>query len=157
VIDNDLRGKNVYAELGSVWFQIMNNPTVAQHVIGKLLQHVGPDNVLWGSECVWYGSPQPQIEAFRAFQISQQFQDQYGYPALTPEIKAKIFGLSSATVYGVDPNEIRCRVKATALSQLKDVMDGELGRRRWVEQQMGGPRSWREFWNLSRLTGGRPG
>jgi predicted TIM-barrel fold metal-dependent hydrolase len=157
VVDNDLTGKNVYAELGSVWFQIMNNPTVAQHVIGKLLRYVGPDNVLWGSECVWYGSPQPQIEAFRAFQISQQFQDQYGYPALTPEIKAKIFGLSSAAVYGVDPNEIRCRVKQTALSELKGVMDGELGSRRWAEQRMGGPRSWREFWNLARVTGGRPG
>jgi hypothetical protein len=113
--------------------------------------------VLWGSECVWYGSPQPQIEAFRTFQISQQFQDMYGYPALTPAIKAKIFGLNSAAVYGVDPNEVRCRVKQTQLARLKGVMDGELGSRRWALQQMGGPRTWREFWSLARATGGRPG
>jgi uncharacterized protein len=157
VQDNGLQGKNVYAELGSVWSQIMNNPIVAQHVVGKLLKYVGEDNVLWGSECVWYGSPQPQIEAFRAFQISQEFQQQYGYPALTPAIKAKIFGLSSAKVYGIDPYAVRCKVTQTSLAKLKDIMDGELGDRRWAFQEMGGPRTRREFLNFARLTGGRPG
>lgn len=72
---NELKGKNLYAELGSCWAQVMNAPEKAQHVIGKLLKYAGPDNVVWGSECVWLGSPQPQIEAFRNFQISKQFQD----------------------------------------------------------------------------------
>ena len=30
----------------------------------------GEDNVLWGTDSIWYGSPQDQIQAFRAFQIS---------------------------------------------------------------------------------------
>jgi hypothetical protein len=154
---NGLKGKNVYSELGSVWAQVMNAPTMAQHVIGKLLKYVGEDNVVWGTECIWLGSPQPQIEAFRTFQISKEFQDMYGYPELTPAIKAKIFGLNAAKIYGVNPEETRCRIKQTMLSQLKDTMDGELGTRRWAFQKMGGPRTRREFWNLARLTGGRPG
>ena len=157
LLENDLAGKNLYAELGSVWGQVMNEPIMAQHVIGKLVKHFGPDHVLWGSECVWLGSPQPQIEAFRAFQISREFQDKYGYPELTAEIKAKIFGRSAARVYGVDPDAIRCRVPSTATARLKGVMDGELGGRRWSFQEMGGPRTRREFMDLARFTGGKPG
>jgi predicted TIM-barrel fold metal-dependent hydrolase len=157
VLDNDLSGKNVYAELGSVWAQVMLNPEMAQHVIGKLLKYVGEDNVLWGSECVWFGSPQPQIEAFRVFQISEEFQEKYGYPALTPALKAKIFGLSSARIYGIDAAETRCKIEQTSLAQWKSVIDGELGARRWALQEMEGPRTRREFLNLARVTGGRPG
>ncbi|HKP56918.1 MAG TPA: amidohydrolase family protein [Polyangiales bacterium] len=154
---NDLKGKNVYAELGAVWGQIMNMPEKAQHVIGKLLKYCGEDNVVWGSECVWMGSPQPQIEAFRMFQISKAFQDMYGYPELTPELKAKIFGLNAAKIYKIDPNEVRCAIRQTKLSALKEVMDGELGPRRWAFGRGAGPITRREFWNLARLTGGRPG
>jgi hypothetical protein len=42
------------------------------------------------------GNPQPQIDAFRCFEISPAFQNTYGYPALTPAIKEKIFGLNAA-------------------------------------------------------------
>ena len=157
VQDNDLRGKNMYAELGSVWAQVMNNPTMAQHVIGKLLKHLGPEHVLWGSESVWLGSPQSQIEAFRAFQISKEFQETHGYPELTPEIKAKIFGLSAAKLYGIDPNVKRCKIRETSLARSKQVLDGELGGRRWSFQEMGGPRTRREFTRLARFTGGKPG
>jgi hypothetical protein len=157
VLDNGLTGKNVYAELGSVWAQLILNQEMAQHVIGKLLKYLGPDNVLWGSESIWLGSPQWQIDAFRRFEISAEFQQRFGYPALTPELKKKIFGLSAAKIYGIDPEATRCRVKQTELSRLKEEADGELGTRRWTFQQMGGPRTRREFINLARLTGGKPG
>lgn len=97
---------NVYAELGGVWRESMKDPDQAAHVLGKLLKHLGEDRILWGTDAIWFGSPQDQIEAFRAFQISEQFQERYGYPALTPEIKRKIFGLNAARVYGVSPDEI---------------------------------------------------
>ena len=154
---NNLKGKNMYAELGSVWAQVMNAPEKAQHVIGKLLKYLGEDNVVWGSECVWLGSPQPQIEAFRTFQISQEFQDMYGYPALTPQVKAKVFGLNAAKIYKVNPDEVRCKIRQTSLARIKDIMDGELGERRWAFHQGLGPRSRREFLALARKTGGRPG
>jgi predicted TIM-barrel fold metal-dependent hydrolase len=157
VVANELYGKNLYAELGSVWAQVMNSPVMAQHVIGKLLKYFGPDHVLWGSECVWLGSPQPQIEAFRAFQISEEFQREYGYPEITAEMKAKIFGLSAARIYGIDPGAVRCRVEQSSLARQKEVIDGELGSRRWSFQEIGGPRTRREFLNFARFTGGKPG
>ena len=38
--------------------------------------------MLWGTDSIFYGSPQDQIQAFRAFQISDEFQERFGYPAL---------------------------------------------------------------------------
>ena len=42
--------------------------------------------------------------------IPDPMREQYGYPALTDDVKAKIFGLNAAKLYGVDPNAARCRV-----------------------------------------------
>ena len=65
-------GANVYAELGSTWRFLMRDPQQAAHAMGKLLKACGEDNVLWGTDSIWYGSPQDQIQAFRAFQISRR-------------------------------------------------------------------------------------
>ncbi len=108
LIDNEVpRNSNVYAELGSTWRYLMRDPDNAAHALGKLFRYVGEDNVLWGTDSIWYGSPQDQIQAFRTFQISEQFQEQYGYPALTPELRRKVFGLNAAVPYGIDQEEIR--------------------------------------------------
>jgi predicted TIM-barrel fold metal-dependent hydrolase len=102
-------GSNVYAELGSTWRFLMRDPTQAAHALGKLLVHLGADNILWGTDSIWYGSPQDQIQAFRGFQIAAQLREQHGYPALTPAIKAKVFGLNALKVYAV-PDDLRARV-----------------------------------------------
>ena len=94
---------NVYAELGSTWRFLMREPEQAAHVLGKLLAHLGEDNILWGTDSIWYGSPQDQIQAFRAFELTPEFQQRHGYPALTRERKAKILGLNAARVYGIEP------------------------------------------------------
>ncbi|MGQ0834401.1 MAG: amidohydrolase family protein, partial [Gammaproteobacteria bacterium] len=55
---------NVYAELGSTWrFLALRKPDEAAHALGKLFKHVGENNVLWGTDSIWYGSPQDQIQA----------------------------------------------------------------------------------------------
>jgi uncharacterized protein len=110
---------NVWAELGTTWRETMANPTEAAHVVGKLLSRVGEDRVLWGTDAIWYGSPQPQIMAFRAFEITQEFQDLYGYPALTPELKAKVFGLNAAELFDLDPEAERCAIDASSLAEAR--------------------------------------
>jgi len=100
-------GSNVYAELGSTWRFLMRDPDSAAHGIGKLLKHVGPGNVLWGTDSIWYGSPQDQIQAFRTFQISEEFQQRHGYPAITPEIRAKVLGLNALKIYPVQESVLR--------------------------------------------------
>jgi uncharacterized protein len=112
-------GSNVYAELGSTWRTVMGSPDEAAHLLGKLLNAVGEDNVLWGTDSIWYGSPQDQIQAFRTFEITPQYQEQFGYPALTPEVKAKILGGNAARLYGVDPLTVPCRFEPGELEGLR--------------------------------------
>ncbi len=112
-------GDNVYAELGSTWRSLMTRPDEAAHAIGKLLLAVGEDNVLWGTDSIWYGSPQDQIEAFRAFQITEEFQERFGYPALTPEIKAKILGHTAARLFAIDAMVGACVADRSALDLMR--------------------------------------
>ncbi|MFW6197574.1 MAG: amidohydrolase family protein, partial [Myxococcota bacterium] len=143
--------ENVYGELGSCWSNVMNDPAVAQHVIGKLLKHVGEDNVVWGTDYLVSRAAQEQIDAFRSFSISEENQTTHGYPELTTELKAKVFGLNAAAVYGVDPNRERCRVDANQIQTARLDFDAEFGGRRFAIRGPGGPRTRREFLNLARI------
>jgi predicted TIM-barrel fold metal-dependent hydrolase len=95
-------GANVYGELGSTWFLVLRRPELAAHVLGTLLQAVGEDRILWGTDSVWYGPPQFLIDAFRAFEIPERFQEAFGYPPLTASAKRKILGDNATTLYGID-------------------------------------------------------
>ena len=91
---------NVYAELGTTWAStVITFPTVAAHLLGQLLKFLGEDRVVFGSDSVWYGSPQWQIEALWRFEIPRDMREQYGYPELTETAKRKILGLNSARLY----------------------------------------------------------
>ncbi len=114
------RGSNVYAELGSTWRFLMRDPDSAAHAIGKLLLHLGEENILWGTDSIWYGSPQDQIQAFRAFQISEEFQQRYDYPAITPAMRARIFGLNALRVYSVDPEVLAPHLGRDAVSRARE-------------------------------------
>jgi hypothetical protein len=75
--------------------------------------------VVWGTDSIWFGSPQDQIQALRAFEISKELQEKYGYPALTPRIKAKIFAQNGARLYGVDLSTIVARRHTDELGRAK--------------------------------------
>ena len=112
-------GGNVYAELGSTWFQVMAHPREAAHLMGKLLTTLGEDNILWGTDCIFYGSPQPLIDSFRAFQIPEEYRQRYGYPQLTATAKEKILGLNAARLYGMDPAKVRADAANDGLAWVK--------------------------------------
>ena len=119
--------ENVYAEIGSTWWYTFRYPTQAAHVLGKLLKYVGQENVLWGTDCLFYGSPQPLIQAMRAFQISAEFQERYGYPELTKEIRAKILGGNGARLYDIDPITTKCEFTRKELEQIRRQLPGRNG------------------------------
>ena len=96
----------MYAELGSTWYLMLRRPVEAAHVLGKLLRAVGPDRIVWGTDSIWYGSPQPLIDAFRTFEIPERMQAEFGYPALTVETKAKILGVNARSVYGITDDDV---------------------------------------------------
>ena len=75
---------NCYAEIGTTWASsVVTFPTVAAHIMGQLMKFMGEDRIVFGSDSVWYGSPQWQIEALWRFQIPEALREEYGYPALT--------------------------------------------------------------------------
>jgi hypothetical protein len=122
---------NVYAELGSTWRFLMRDPEQAAHAMGKLLRYCGEDNVLWGTDSIWYGSPQDQIQAFRTFQISAELREKHGYPQITPALRAKVFGLNAARVYGVSAAEVK-----------KFAARDEVGRAKLAYQERPEPHFW---------------
>jgi hypothetical protein len=63
----------------------------------------GADHVLWGTDSIWWGSPQWQIEAFRRLEMPDDLQKRFGWKPLTAEVKRQIFGLNATRVYGIDP------------------------------------------------------
>jgi hypothetical protein len=107
---------NVWVDVATMWRQLLTQPDQAAHAVGKLLKRVGDKRVMWGTDAIWYGSPQPQIMAMRAFQITAEYQDRFGYPALTDEIKASIFGTNAATLFGIDATATRCALAQDPLS-----------------------------------------
>jgi len=102
-------GGNVSAELGTTWFCLVRRPDAAAHVLGKLLAAFGDDNIVWGTDSVWYGPNRPVVDAFRAFQIPERMRDEFGYPELTDRAKEKILGLNAARLYGIDADAARGR------------------------------------------------
>jgi predicted TIM-barrel fold metal-dependent hydrolase len=100
--------KNTYAEIGTTWASsVVTFPTVAAHLMGQLMKFLGPDRIVFGSDSVWYGSPQWQIDALWRFQIPEDLRKRYGYPELTPDAKRQILGLNSAKLHGIKKVEAR--------------------------------------------------
>ena len=128
----------------------MREPDSAAHTVGKLLKYCGENNVLWGTDSIWYGSPQDQIQAFRTFQISPELRERYGYPEITPALRAKIFGLNATKPYRISAEEIRKYARRDRIS------DDRLAYREHPDPHFltYGPQTRREFINLLRWNGG---
>jgi hypothetical protein len=110
---------NLYAELGSTWRACMSKPNQAAHLLGKLLRYFGEERICWGTDALWYGSPQDQILALRSFTISEAMQEKYGYPALSERARRRIFGLNAANAYGLNLEELRRATQHDTMAELK--------------------------------------
>jgi uncharacterized protein len=146
------RTGNLYAEIGATWRLVMQDPNQAAHVIGKLLKHVGEDRILWGTDCVWFGSPQDQIQAFRTFRISDEYCERFGYPQLTDGARAKIFGLNAAKVYSVDSTIAAGKILDDGIAAMRAEARG-LPDPSFLTY---GPKTVAEFHALNRLNGYKP-
>jgi hypothetical protein len=69
---------NVYAELGTCFANTsVTHPRLAAAMLGTLVNGLGSDKVIWGTDSVWYGSPQWQIEALRRLEVPEDLQEKY--------------------------------------------------------------------------------
>jgi predicted TIM-barrel fold metal-dependent hydrolase len=111
---------NIYMELGSTFAQLVTtNPAACAHVLGQMIDAFGADHVLWGTDSIWYGTPQWQIEAMRRFEIPEAMIALHGYAPLTAAVKERIFGLNAAKVFSVDVNAKRNEIPGDYLSQMR--------------------------------------
>ncbi len=111
---------NVYCEIGSFFGPLaISHPEMCMHGMGKNIKYYGADHVVWGTDCLWWGSPQWVIDAFKRFQITDEFCEKFGYKKISKEDKAKIFGLNAAKLYGIDVKAQRKALPADAMSRLK--------------------------------------
>lgn len=114
------RMTNVYMELGTTFGMVaVTNPRAAAYIVGMMLDAFGEDHVLWGTDSIWWGSPQWQIEAFRRLQMPEEYMQRFGFKPLTDEVKRKIFGLSAAKIYRIDPAAKLRALPDDALTKLR--------------------------------------
>jgi uncharacterized protein len=94
---------NVYADVGQLFAQsTIAEPRASAAMMGQLIKGLGADHVVWGTDAIWTGSPQWQIEALRRLEIPEDMQKKYGFAPLGPAdgpVKTAILGETNARLY----------------------------------------------------------
>jgi predicted TIM-barrel fold metal-dependent hydrolase len=97
---------NVYGDLGQLFaWTAVAEPRLAAALMGMLVKGLGRDRILWGSDALWTGAPQWQIEGLRRLEIPEDMQKKYGFAPLglaDGPVKTAIFSGNSARLYGLE-------------------------------------------------------
>ena len=126
----DIPGKygvnNVYADVGQLFAQsTIADPRVSAVMMGQLIAGMGVEHVCWGTDAIWTGAPQWQIEALRRLEIPEDLQKRYSLKPLGPAdgpIKRAIFGDNNARLYNFTPAQ-RAAVGADKIASGKAIYD----------------------------------
>ncbi|MFK7964019.1 MAG: amidohydrolase family protein [Burkholderiaceae bacterium] len=114
---------NVYAELGTTFANsCVTHPRLAAGMLGTLIKGLGADHIVWGTDSVFYGSPQWQIEAMRRIEIPEDMQKKHGFAPLGPAdglTKQAIFGYNSARLFGLNLHADVGPMQNDGIQQLK--------------------------------------
>jgi predicted TIM-barrel fold metal-dependent hydrolase len=101
--------KNVYADVGQLFAQTtIAEPRLSAAMMGILIKGLGVDHVNWGTDAIWTGAPQWQIEALRRLEIPEDMQKKYGFAPLGAAdgpVKNAIFGGNNARLYNFKPQQ----------------------------------------------------
>jgi len=118
--------KNVYGDLGQIFAQsTMADPRVGAFMMGTLIKGLGADHVVWGTDAIWTGSPQWQIEALRRMEIPEDMQKKYGFAPMGPAdgpIKTAILGGNNARLYKFTPQQ-RSALENDKVTYYKDIYE----------------------------------
>ena len=96
---------NVYGDLGQVvaWTTVAQ-PRLFAGLMGILVKGLGSDRILWGTDAVWTGAPQWQIEGLRRLEIPEDMQKKHGFAPIGPAegpTKTAIFSGNAERLYGL--------------------------------------------------------
>jgi predicted TIM-barrel fold metal-dependent hydrolase len=96
------RNPNIWLTL-SAWINIYPiMPREALKRLGKALMYVGPERLLWGTEAFVWPNVQGYIDLFADLEMPEDLQNDYGFPAITREMKRAIFGENYARLLNMD-------------------------------------------------------
>lgn len=114
---------NVYADVGQIFAQtLIAQPRICAAILGALIKGLGADKVCWGSDAVWTGSPQWQIEGLRRLEIPEDMQRKHGFVPLGAAdgpVKSAIFGGNNARLYNVDVPQAQAAVASDRFAAIK--------------------------------------
>jgi uncharacterized protein len=114
---------NVYGDLGQVIaMTLVGQPHLSAAAMGILLRGLGPERVCWGTDALWTGSPQWQIEGLRRLEIPDDMQKKHGFKPLgsaTGSVKTAIFSGNNARLYSIDTRKAERDLKGDKFAQLK--------------------------------------
>ena len=124
--------KNVYADLGQIFAQsTIADPRLAAVMLGQLVRGLGADHVCWGTDAIWTGAPQWQIEALRRLEIPEDLRNRHGLAPLGPAdgpVKNAIFGDNNARLYDFRPAQ-RAALASDTIAQAKAIYERDGGAR----------------------------
>lgn len=97
---------NVYGDLGQLFaWTAVAEPRLSAALMGILVKGLGVDHVIWGTDAVWTGAPQWQIEGLRRLEIPEDMQKKHGFKPLGTAdgaVKKAIFSGNTMRLYGLE-------------------------------------------------------
>ncbi len=123
---------NVYADLGQIFAHSnMAEPKVAAFMLGQMIKGMGADHVVWGTDALWTGAPQWQIEALRRMEIPEDIRRYWGFAPMGPAdgpVKRAILGENNARLYGISAAK-RADLAGDKVAHYKRLYDAQGGDR----------------------------
>ena len=105
--------RNLYVGISGIVGWFARAPYKGYHLIGEALEWAGPDKIVFGLD--WPGvTIKDCVDYIKNLEIPVELQEQYGYPAITDEIRAKILGLNLARLTGIEPTKRVAKAPAGA-------------------------------------------
>jgi predicted TIM-barrel fold metal-dependent hydrolase len=114
---------NVYGDVGQLFATtLVAEPNVCAALMGILIKGLGVDHVCWGTDALWTGAPQWQIEGLRRLEIPESMQKKFGYAPLGDAdgpVKTAIFGGNNARLYDIQPKRAMLDIKGDRFAMMK--------------------------------------
>jgi predicted TIM-barrel fold metal-dependent hydrolase len=96
--------KNLYLSMSGIVGWYARAPYRGYHMIGEALEWAGPDKIVMGLDMP-FDETTRIVDFIRTLQIPEELRQQWGYPEITDEIRAKILGLNLARLAKIKPTK----------------------------------------------------
>jgi predicted TIM-barrel fold metal-dependent hydrolase len=104
------RFENIYVNLEASSGLLLHSPGRFARILGELMLWGGARKIVWGTGTTAI-HPAPLVEAFDAFEFSEQMTSELGYPQLDDEIKRDILARNFVRMHRLDLDELAERIR----------------------------------------------